>query len=259
MIDSPNLFLFTHGATTYAYTNADRDMTYSNVEYKAIAIGRNAFEVGDDVMRADMTVSVQRDCDLAIANFLNLIDKVTTLTVFELNGDATAAVFWKGRVSSFKPSGDEVEFLCESVFTSLRRPGLRRKYQRSCTHVLYGEQCGVNKDAFGVAGNVILINGQVVRIDSASSKPNGYFQGGMLKMPDGSFKFIQAHTGQDCALLHAAPTLVAALAAGPVAVTLYPGCDRSRATCISVFNNSLRMGGFPWLPERNPFDGDAIV
>jgi hypothetical protein len=36
-------------------------------------------------------------------------------------------------------------------------------------------------------------------------------------------------------------------------VTLYPGCDRSLAMCDERFNNAVNHGGFPWLPNSNPF------
>jgi hypothetical protein len=29
---------------------------------------------------------------------------------------------------------------------------------------------------------------------------------------------------------------------------LLPGCDRTLATCTSVFNNAVHFGGFPYIP-----------
>ena len=29
---------------------------------------------------------------------------------------------------------------------------------------------------------------------------------------------------------------------------LLPGCDRTLATCQSVFNNAIHFGGFPYIP-----------
>lgn len=56
-----------------------------------------------------------------------------------------------------------------------------------------------------------------------------------------------------------APRIVVTLSRDPSpypvnndAVTLYPGCDGSRETCISKFNNFLNFGGHPFLPTSNP-------
>lgn len=37
------------------------------------------------------------------------------------------------------------------------------------------------------------------------------------------------------------------------AVTLYPGCDKSWACCVSRFGNGLNFGGHRWIPTENPF------
>ena len=42
------------------------------------------------------------------------------------------------------------------------------------------------------------------------------------------------------------------------AITLYPGCDHTRATCAAKFANLDNFGGFPWIPTRNPFDGGSL-
>ena len=39
----------------------------------------------------------------------------------------------------------------------------------------------------------------------------------------------------------------------------YPGCDHTLSTCADKFGNQLNYGGFPYIPVKNPFAGDAIV
>jgi hypothetical protein len=36
-------------------------------------------------------------------------------------------------------------------------------------------------------------------------------------------------------------------------VSYYPGCDRTRLTCSLKFGNIANFGGFPWVPQKNPF------
>jgi hypothetical protein len=40
---------------------------------------------------------------------------------------------------------------------------------------------------------------------------------------------------------------------------MYAGCDHLLATCRDRFSNVANFGGFPWIPQKNPFSGDAIV
>ena len=35
------------------------------------------------------------------------------------------------------------------------------------------------------------------------------------------------------------------------AFTVYPGCDKTRNTCLNKFNNLLRFRGFPYTPENS--------
>jgi hypothetical protein len=37
------------------------------------------------------------------------------------------------------------------------------------------------------------------------------------------------------------------------AVTIYPGCDGSYATCLNKFANLKNFFGFPFMPNKNPF------
>jgi hypothetical protein len=46
---------------------------------------------------------------------------------------------------------------------------------------------------------------------------------------------------------------------GGVPLTLYPGCDHLKATCLAKFDNLPNYGGFPYIPARNPLDGRSIV
>jgi hypothetical protein len=42
------------------------------------------------------------------------------------------------------------------------------------------------------------------------------------------------------------------------AVTLYPGCDWTMATCDAVFSNSVNFGGRLHLPDLNPVTQSAF-
>lgn len=75
----------------------------------------------------------------------------------------------------------------------------------------------------------------------------------MLETNDGA-RMIVGHTGINITLVSPMPSLVPGQA-----VRLYAGCDHSTTVCKNRFDNLANYGGFPWIPGKNPFTGDAIV
>lgn len=186
-------------------------------------------------------------------------DLVTTLTLFRGHEDDTDEEFityWKGRVLSFTSSGKDISLECEPVFTSLKRPGLRARYQRNCRHALYGRGCNLTASSFQVSGTLDGVSGKVLTVNAASASPSGYYTGGMIETPDGFLRYIADHTGSTISLMRLAKNLPAQINGS---VLLFPGCDHTLYHCGNRFNNVLNFGGFPWIPTRNPLDGSSIA
>ena len=185
------------------------------------------------------------------------------MTIFRGHiNDNDFIVYWKGRVSGSKAGGHSVSLNCESIFTSLRRPGLRARYQRTCRHALYSSNCGVNLETHGREMRLLHIASTNCNIPDASEFIDGYFTGGMIKAPDNSLRLISNHTGASITLSRPIISLETGFVNsgyGGVRVILYPGCDRLKSTCIDKFNNVENHGGFPFIPIKNPFGGSSIV
>jgi uncharacterized phage protein (TIGR02218 family) len=157
---------------------------------------------------------------------------------------------------------------CESVFSTLRRAGVRAKYQRLCRHALYGRGCGLDIAISWLTGTVTAVSGNAVTIPEAAGQPDGWFRGGVLRFGT-QLGFITGHAGALLTLSRPMPELAAAIAAPdidpdtgdplPVFVDLAPGCDLRAATCAAKFGNLPNFGGFPDIPGRNPFGGGSIV
>ena len=180
------------------------------------------------------------------------IEDVTTVTIFRGHiGDNDFQSYWKGRVIGCETSQNTVTIICESIYTSLRRIGIRARYEYTCRHALYSPQCGVNKDSFDAFGVIDSVseNGLSVTISEASSQVDGYYNAGFL-IVNGIRRFITNHTGEQLDLL----TSIDATLIGQTA-TIYAGCDHLRTTCNSKFSNSINFGGFPFIPSKNPFVG----
>lgn len=250
------LFRFVHGSTVWTYSSGP-ETVHGGETYAAFAVGRDEIGQTKELHKGGLNVLLPRTCELSLLYLVGNPEAVVTLTVYRLHVGASDSpiVYWKGRVVSVEWSGIEARLTCESVFTSLKRPGLRARYQRMCRHALYSAQCGVDKSAFDVAGTVDAINAAktVLTVTEADALADGWFTGGMVQTPTGGFLFITAHTGSSLTLANPCALAVSD------AITLYPGCARNRETCKDKFDNILNYGGWPWIPSRNPFDGRSLV
>jgi len=252
------LFEFIQGLQRWNYITGATPIVRLGQTYTPMPVRRDRIKQTNDIFKDSLKVTFPRD-DAFASQFLGFApEEVTTLTV--LRGhygdpDNEFIVYWKGRVVGAKASGNEITVECESVFTSIRRPGLRARFEYGCRHALYGARCGVNREAYKLEGAVTAIAGGLnVSVAGASLSPNGYYTGGMLVAPGGGSRFLVAHTGDVVTLNRP----LASLAGGQV-VAIYPGCDHLRTTCLNKFGNLDNFGGFPFIPQRNPFDGSSIV
>lgn len=275
-----HLYLVVQEGKRWALTTSPIPVVFGGEEYTPSPISHSEPKIANELSKDGVSLVLPIEDDLA-KEFLGYPpDQVTSITIFRLHYDdpsAEAVVLWKGRIASSKVTGGKITILCESIFTSLRRPGLRARYQRSCRHVLYGRGCGINFEPFGVPGTptAVSASGVQITVPVAANYPSDYFFGGMLRASDGSLRLILGQEGSGITISRPILSLSndAASAAtfgsgygrnygrlyGGFWVTIYPGCDRSMATCKGRFNNLDNYGGFPHIPIKNPFGGSSIV
>lgn len=253
------LYEFQRGATFYRYTSADTDIVFGGNTYTAATLSRNAIEATQEVARNALNVSCART--LPIVQLFNPLppSDVVLLTVRRFHrDDSEVAIIWIGRVLNVSWRGLQAEIRCESVYSSIKRPGLRRMYQRQCPHVLYSTACGVNRATYKVTRTVQSINGLAVTLNDMGAFASGYFAGGYVEFTTSTGaverRSIGAHAGAVVALNFQPLGLVAA-----ASVDLYPGCDHTTgANGCARYANLLNYGGMPYIPEKNPFDGTPI-
>lgn len=264
------LYRFVEGSDIYTVTSSDSEETYNSELYSPATIGRNEIENKDQLSRANLEISFDIDNPMARRWMRQVVDTAVSLTLFIKQPSGVVFTSWKGRLSSVKPEVAAITLIFESVFTSLRRPGIRGRFQRSCRHVHYGRGCGLNKDDFAETVGVSAISGLIVTSPQAAAFPDGYFTGGMIEAPDGALRFIVNHVGANLTLIRPLENLQTAFANsgygmnygnayGGIACRVFPGCPRDKETCENVYDNILRNGSFPYIPIRNPMNGSSIV
>ena len=254
------LFEFQRDGNVWRKTNAPSDVVYLTNTFEAATIGSGNLEQTTEQSKSNLEVKLDI-YDAFSQEFLGgFNDSIMTLTLF-VQSDEGTVVGWKGRLSEILPKDPNLVLRFESIFTSLKRPGLRARYQKTCRHLLYGRGCNLDPETFAVSGLLVDLNKTVLQIAEAALQPNGYYLGGMVKMPNNELAYIISHSGEFLTIQRENETLSADFeTSGPSTITIniYPGCDRLRQTCNTKFANLDNYGGFPWIPTRNPMDGSKI-
>lgn len=260
---SKELYRFVDGASgaVYTVTSSDTAEVYNFETYEPVTIGRDEVQGKGEMSRQNLTISFSLDNATARQWFVSSLDFPLTVTIYSKEGD-DIEVEWKGRLASVAPKKTQIDFTFESVFTSMRRMGLRQRYQITCPHALYGKGCNLNKEAFAVTGGVSLVENVTVTVPEAASYADGYFTSGMFEDNAGNLRFVTKHVGSVITLIRPMNALIDYVAENGytgVSCRLFPGCDRSKEICQSRFDNLLNHGGFPFMPTVNPFGGSSIV
>lgn len=250
------IFKFVEGSNVWNLTTSETEEVFAGDTYVPTAMGRTEIESKNELSKANIEVSFSIDNTFARRWMNTSIDSNMTVTVWTKQDDIYL-VAWKGRLSSVKPNDQSIKLVFESIFTSMRRPGLRRRYQRTCGHVLYGRGCNLDKNSFAVAAVASAINGADVTVAQAALQADGWYTGGMIEAPDGTLRFIMNHVGTTLTLIRPIDSL--SLSTLPVNIRIFPGCDRTRETCVGRFNNLFNNGAFPFIPVRNPFTGNSFT
>ncbi len=257
------LFKFVEGDSDFVYTitNSDQAEVLDGDTYIPLPVARTEFEGKGEMARQTLTVTLPLFNEAARRWFVSSLDFPLTVTVFSIS-EEEPSVEWKGRLASVSPKKESLDFVFESVFTSMRRIGLRQRYQLTCPHALYGAACKVNKELFDVTGAITFARNARVDMPIADTFEDGYFTSGIFEDNRGNLRFIVKHVGDRLTLIRPMNPLLDFIAAnGYAGLTgrIFPGCNRSMEHCNSRFNNLANFGGFPFIPGVNPFGNNTIA
>ncbi len=250
------LFRFDYGNASFTYTSGDTTVQHSGSTYTPEPIRRSELQLTADMEKSLLKLTTTKNNEIVQLFTPGTLSAILFVTVYRQHTTATDAnyvVLYKGRVTSCNTSEVEAVLTCEPIFTSLKRQGLRRTYEPSCPLMLYSPACKVDKSLFAVTGPVSGFDGKKqLTVAAASTKADGWFTGGIV-IAEGKPHMIANHIGSTLTLMR---HMQGSTITGDV--TLYPGCDHTRTTCATKFNNILNYAGFAWMSARNPFTGDSV-
>lgn len=162
-------------------------------------------------------------------------------------------VLFKGRVAQIDEIGrTTAKVTVASDLTLLDIDMPRNCYQSNCVHVLYGSGCGLSRGTYSTSGNVF----------AGSSRTTIIWPGAISTFQQGTITFTSgANTGVEATIKAAgsgwlllAYPLPSAPAVGDV-FTAAQGCDHTKDTCSSKFNNLNNFKGFPYVPPPQIMTG----
>jgi uncharacterized phage protein (TIGR02218 family) len=260
------LYEFTWGNDIYRYTSADRLIEWGGLsgdppfEWEPIPIKDNGFTQG--VQEQEFVVELPRSNEI-VQLFRSTPPSLPITLVCRRfhkdDPDEEAAVYWVGTIGNIRgKDAITAEILGLPVSSTMRRTGLRACWERQCIHALYGPGCEVNKELFKTVTTITAMTGNSITVDSTGAWPATQYSGGFVEWEAtvaGTIdrRAIERGDGNVMHLLGSTDRLEIGQE-----VSIYLGCDLTPTTCIGVFNNLARHGGFEMLAGKSPFDGNPV-
>lgn len=258
------LYEIAYSGRVWRFTTNIENVVIGESEYAAVAIQRGETEDTSDASKSRMEISIARDS--AIGNIFKVTppSEPVTITIKQYHAllgyaypDQQTITVWKGRVTNVLWRSQFMVLTAESVFSSLLRIGVTRKFSRQCTHTLYGKGCKLNRDDFATYMTPSSVVGTVLAV--AHNKPYAWFNGGYIRYLNAEtnapeYRSIMESTATTITL-NAIPV---GLVAGQTEIVMYAGCNHSLQACRDKFNNIENYGGQPFIPIQNPFANSNI-
>ncbi len=240
---------------TYYLTSWDVDFVNSEATWEAKALDRENVERGthaDDEL--DVTVQIAANHPVVAEYAINVAPPTLTLTILQVhpaNPDSTVILF-EGPVLSWSVSGRIATMNAPNIFSYLfDKPLPGHKYQAPCNFRLGSDQCGVDMTLPENTHDTTIDSfTDTLTIEVADSPfPDGACVAGRM-IVGSEERTIVSNVGTTFTIRMAfSPNIIATNA-----VTIRRGCNKLfLGDCIQKFNNARNFGGFPYIPNQNPY------
>lgn len=262
------LFLFQYGSdlsATYGITSAPVSIEYDGITYEPATVFREEISTSGRLDENEVGIDVSRNDTLA--QMLQGYPPSWVISVIVRQGHmpdpaypnpgpgAAWPVCFTGRViERVGGEGASVRLVCVPSVRSVQRVGLRRNYQWSCPHALYGPLCKADKEVATTMHEIIQIQDNLIELGAfpPSGRVSANYIGGMVEW--------QGPVAREFRTVISAPASNRLRVSGPLGdlalgdmVETVLGCAHDMLDCREVHNNILNYGGHPFIPQNNPF------
>lgn len=268
---SADLFLFSLvGGGTLNYTSGDKDIIWNSTTWSAgksvgpyfdrkenkakckWKIGVEVDTLVFDALPKDSTVNGQPFLSAVRQGVFDGAEMTLYRAFMPTYGDTAAGtvIMFAGRVAEIDAGRSLATFTINSHLELLNIGLPRNLYQSSCVNTLFDASCGISSAAFQVNGTVAATS-TTDSFTATLAQATGYFDLGYVTFtsgPNSGFsRTVQKYTKGTPGSVALISPFPAAPAPGD-AFSIYPGCDKTQATCSARFNNLANFRGFPWIP-----------
>ena len=240
------------GGEHWRYTSGDVTVTYDEEDYVPATLERSQVRYDSSLGVVTMTIQAAYVTD-AILEYIavNPVD-ILWISVMKIHRDQDPLevdVVFIGQIKDVAFKGIKAGVTCVGFEHFLKQTVPRWRYQLTCNHTLFDNQCSLAKIDYRVEAIVTLDDTQTVltsAIFEDSEFGDGYFTGGEVALGVES-RTIVAHTGSTITIMYKMKHLI-----GGDVVDVYPGCDRRLETCRDKFDNIINSLAFLFIPTENP-------
>ena len=244
------LYRFIYQGQFYYYTSATRSIVVESQTYNQAVIDRAKIAWTTKLTGGKLLLDVAVDFPMALLFDGFPPESPVILTILRLHitdVDVETVTIWTGRVRGAAWEENKAVLTCDNLAATLNKTGPRLQFQYMCNHVLYGDRCGVAEASF--SANVVLYSASGIHLYSVAidSYADGWFDGGYVRF-NNEYRMITSHVGE-----HITITVPFSQIMSDATVRISAGCSHTFDTCVSKFANYRRYGGYPFVPNRNPF------
>ena len=123
----------------------------------------------------------------------------------------------------------------------------RNVYQAPCLHSLYDTDCSVVRSSFATAGTVVG-GSTASTIRNGLAQSATYFDSGYVVFTSGNLNGVKRTIKSYSPGIFTIYNPLSVIPEVGDTFNIYPGCDKSMATCSSKFSNLSNFRGFPFVP-----------
>lgn len=169
---------------------------------------------------------------------------------FKDNGQVIDAIdLFEGFVEVKKGGGLTLQLDVKSTVQKLNVEYPVRRYYPQCPYCIYDSDCGVDIKRYRKRVKVTtVISAHEVRFDTTFA--DGYYNAGGIEWLDGPL------VGQSTQIMRSQNNQITFMSAADAVpqvnneAYIYPGCDKTPATCKNKFNNFNRNRATPYVPLK---------
>jgi hypothetical protein len=234
--------------------SADTDLLGpDSITYEGRAIYRDGAISSTEISKNVLELKVEQDNPMTAPFKKGQPDSVVFLEIKRkqvIDDIDTFILVWKGRITQCNWEGTIAKLSAEPVSSSMKRLGLRTRFQKLCRHSLGDQNCKVDMDTFSATATIVTYAGRTIKVNSLGGLNPAHLVNGFVTTDLGASRMIIGIAGTILKLSY--PFNVEEVGIGCI---ISGGCDHTLGTCTNIYDNRRRYGGFANIPTKNPFNG----